>query len=200
MALSSRVTDANLDTLSPLGRKVMRLDAPDTYQQLVIPPGSADRRAELLRDLTPRDLLDGKIVDENAAACVLAGLWLRFDALDQSHKICQAIETPEGSFWHAIVHRREGDFSNSKYWFDRVGPSPLYKTMAARASEVINPFPADKSVYRLTVNGWNAAALVDLVAAVAHQPDDPRHTLAVAIQQIEWQVLFEHCRRIASGM
>lgn len=190
----------NLDTLSPLGRKVMRLKTPQAYRRLIIDGSSADPNAELLRDLTPRDLLDGKIADDNAAACVLAGLWLRFDALDESHKICQAIETPEGSFWHAIVHRREGDFSNSKYWFDRVGDLPLYKTLAARASEVINPFPADKSVFRLTASGWNPSAFVDLVAAVAHQPNDPRHSLAVTLQQIEWQVLFEHCRRIATGM
>ena len=50
-----------------------------------------------------------------------AGLWLLHDFLDQSHTISQDLETKEGSFWHAIMHRREPDASNSKYWWRIVG-------------------------------------------------------------------------------
>lgn len=51
----------------------------------------------------------------------MAGLWLLAGDLDASHEISQSDHSPEGSFWHGIMHRREGDFSNAKYWFRRVG-------------------------------------------------------------------------------
>ena len=47
--------------------------------------------------------------DEALAAPVLqAALWLYADDLDRSHRICQQIEDATGSFWHGIMHRREG--------------------------------------------------------------------------------------------
>ena len=47
---------------------------------------------------------------------LVAGIWLYVDDLDRSHTISQSLDTVEGSLWHAIMHRRESDFSNSKYW------------------------------------------------------------------------------------
>ena len=50
--------------------------------------------------------------DEDMARACLAGLWLYHDFLDESHRISQEIETPTGSYWHGLMHRREGDFGN----------------------------------------------------------------------------------------
>ena len=50
--------------------------------------------------------------DRDMAATCRSGLWLYHDFLDEAHTISQEIETPEGSYWHALVHRREPDFSN----------------------------------------------------------------------------------------
>ncbi len=54
-----------------------------------------------------------------------AGLWLYVDDLDRSHVISQSIKDKTGSYWHAIMHRREGDFSNSRYWHNRAAEHPL---------------------------------------------------------------------------
>ena len=70
------------------------------------------------------------------AACCIAGVWLLHDFLDESHTISQGIDTPSGSFWHAIMHRREGDFSNAKYWFRRVGQHPVFDALGQRAAEL----------------------------------------------------------------
>jgi hypothetical protein len=51
----------------------------------------------------------------------------------------------------------------------------------------------------VVASGWDPAAFVDLVAAVRNSPDDPRHRLAVALQRIEWQTLFDVCTRAAAG-
>ncbi|WP_442510186.1 hypothetical protein SH528x_001794 [Novipirellula sp. SH528] len=59
-----------------------------------------------------------------------SGLWLLAGDLDRSHRISQDIDEKEGSFWHGIMHRREGDFSNAKYWFRRVGKHPVITQLA----------------------------------------------------------------------
>jgi len=63
--------------------------------------------------------------DHGGVPACRAGLWLAFDFLDESHKISQDIDSPDGSFWHGIMHRREPDPSNSKYWWRRVGSHPV---------------------------------------------------------------------------
>ena len=57
---------------------------------------------------------------------VRAGLLLLNDDLSTSHEIAQQIESSTGSFWHAIMHRREGDFFNASYWFLRTGNHPAF--------------------------------------------------------------------------
>ncbi len=185
--------------LSAVAEKVISIDSEDTYKRLVVDaPGSVAARSTL-EALKPDDLFVGPMVSQADAAAALAGLWLRHDWLDQAHRIVQHIETPTGSFWHAIMHRREGGFSNSRYWYRRTEEHPLGATLAIRVGEAINPHPADNSVFRIIAQGWNPAALVDLVEQVHGHPDDPRHALAVAIQEIEWRSLFEYCARAAAG-
>ena len=77
--------------------------------------------------------------------------------------------------------------------------SPVFATLAVRADDVIRGYPADKSLFRLTNAGWNAPAFVDLVAAVHDKPSDARHALPVALQQLEWRILFDHCTHSAAG-
>ncbi|HTH56919.1 MAG TPA: hypothetical protein VL728_12805 [Cyclobacteriaceae bacterium] len=38
-----------------------------------------------------------------------------------SHNIAQEIETLDGSWVHAYLHRKEGDESNAGYWYTRAG-------------------------------------------------------------------------------
>ncbi len=61
----------------------------------------------------------------HADATCRAGLWLLAGDLEASHRISQSDDSPEGSFWHGIMHRRERDYSNAKYWFRRVGVHPV---------------------------------------------------------------------------
>ena len=186
------------DPLSPLGRKLLKLD-PNAYGELV-PRGPGNGLArDLLDSMQPADLIAGKVASRDDARAMLAGLWLYFDFLDESHTISQSLSSDTGSFWHAIMHRREGDFSNSKYWYARCQAHPALPVMAAAAGKAVNAMPADKSLLRLVATGWNPSAFVDLVQAVYAAPDDSRHPLAVALQRMEWQVLFDHCTRAAVG-
>src|ERR1700722_18838832 len=76
----------------------------------------------LLKALDPQQAFaPHRIVDEDMARGCLAGLWLHHDFLDESHVLSQEIHTPTGSYWHGLMHRREPDFENAKYWFRRMG-------------------------------------------------------------------------------
>jgi hypothetical protein len=65
-----------------------------------------------------------------------SGLWLLAGDLSRSHDISQDNHSAEGSFWHGIMHRREGDFGNAKYWFGRVGKHPLLDQLSERTEGV----------------------------------------------------------------
>jgi hypothetical protein len=119
------------------------------------------------------------------AACCRSGLWLAFGFLDESHVISQGIDTAEGSFWHAIMHRREPDASNSKYWWRRVGEHPVFALLAGEAA-------------RLGWKSWDPAAFVDECEKERGSGSE-RETLLREVQRAEWQRLFDWCHRHAVG-
>src|SRR5262249_24589033 len=143
----------------------------DGYTKLVVTGSGNTQAYAALRALAPETMLSSKPANLDAAAALLAGLWLWHDCLDESHKVSQQLHTTSGSMWHAIMHRREGDFSNSKYWYARCENHPCLPTIAAKANDVINPFPADKKILKLTIRGWDSDAFVDLVEEVYDHPN-----------------------------
>ena len=139
-------------------------------------------------------------VDREMAECCVSGIWLLYDRLDESHTISQGIETPSGSFWHAIMHRREGDFSNAKYWFRNVGRHPVFAELGERAHVAASLRDADSSLgdARLRDGAWDPFAFVDLCQAVARGQTTARE-LCLDVQQAEWELLFDYCYREAVG-
>jgi hypothetical protein len=133
-----------------------------------------------------------RIVDRDMAQCCLAGIWLLHDCLDESHTISQGIETPSGSFWHAIMHRREGDFSNAKYWFRRVGQHAVFAPLAKRAAELAVNLGASSSKFT-DGDEWDPFAFVDVCQQAAR--DGQGADLCRAVQQAEWELLFDSCYR-----
>ena len=99
-----------------------------------------------------------------------AAIWLYVDDLEASHAISQGIHDSTGSMWHAIMHRREGDFSNAKYWLKLAGSHPAF-------------------------SNHDPVQFVDEVAAQHFQ--NPEHL--VARQRAEWRTLFEWCANRAAG-
>ena len=103
---------------------------------------------------------------------LLAGLWLLADDLDRSHTISQSIDTPTGSYWHAILHRREGDFGNAKYWFHRVGNHPVIAELGYDPFAFTDDCQLDR--------GENSPKLVET-------------------QRREWKALFDWCLKEAGA-
>jgi hypothetical protein len=133
---------------------------------------------------------------ELADAC-LAALWLYGDDLDRSHRVSQGLRGREGSYWHGIMHRREGDFANAKYWFRRVGFHPIHEALAARARSLARDAP-DGAAYLRARTAWDPYAFVDLCEAAGAAQGGVAE-LGRRIQQQEWQLLFDYCYRRAIG-
>lgn len=141
-----------------------------------------------------------RLTDSNMGRSLLAGLWLLHNFLHESHEVSQAIDTPTGSFWHAIMHRREADFSNAKYWLRHVGPHELFEPLGRRAAELIAMRGDGQSFGRLIAgDSFDPLAFVDLVEQVEHGLREVARELCLDIQQAEWELLFDWCYRGAVG-
>ncbi len=163
-------------------------------------PGTADlwQRAALA-SLSVEDLVaPHRLGSRDMALACLAGLWIRYDFLDESHRISQDLETPTGSFWHGILHRREGDYSNAKYWFRRVGRHPVYGPLATAAHELAGESKVPGAETLTLTGAWDALQFVDLCQrAIEGAP--PLRQLCTQIQQREWELLFDYCHGQAVG-
>ncbi len=155
----------------------------------------ASARAALAA-LTPKSVLaPHDAADQKLAAACCAGLWLRFDFLDQSHHLSQSIDTPEGSLWHAIMHRREPDFANAKYWFRRSGSQDVYPSLAEAARRLASEAkPDSEAAFLIRQTDWDPLRFVDL-CEVALDGSPPLYSLCKRIQLAEWELLFDHCYR-----
>ena len=168
---------------------------------VAIGPGEPDsQQLSSLQDLTIEKAFAGQpLRDANSAACCISAIWLWHDFLDQSHQISQAIETASGSFWHGIMHRREGDFSNAKYWFRKVGSHDLYTTLGAAAETIVAAQPDQQESLQLTDNGqWDPFQFVDLCQQ-ALETDSSKKSLCQQLTRLEWQLLFDYCYHQACG-
>jgi hypothetical protein len=162
-----------------------------------LPPLDAGRPDAAVRTklsaLTLAELFAGRhFHDQEMAQACRAGLFWYHDCIDEAHTICQDIDTPSGSYWHGLVHRRQPDFANSKYWFRRVGRHPILEPLAAAATEL-----AAASALRIP-SPWDPSWFIDYCEACLAKRE-PAEMLARQIQQREWELLFDHCYRQAVG-
>lgn len=165
-------------------------------------PGTPTAAARFaLNALTVDRAFEGlALVDREMARACLSGIWLYHNYLDESHRISQSITNDTGNFWHAILHRREPDAWNSKYWFDRVRPHPVYPALQVQAGLLARGQGnelAPEARFLLDQSEWQPHRFVDL-CEMARVQGGKVESLCLAIQAVEWQVLFAYCYRLAA--
>lgn len=179
------------------------IDAPNLRPFLddrLMPLGPGRPREEFrarLAALTPSQLFDPTpLVRLSFAEACQAALWLRHDFLDESHRISQDLPNIEGSYWHGIMHRREPDYENSKYWFRRVGHHRVMDPLLEEAAK-LSVGAKGEAAYLAAQTQWDPVRFIDLCQSNAAE-SAPYHLLCRQIQQAEWNLLFEHCWREAT--
>jgi hypothetical protein len=142
--------------------------------------GTSPIPAKEILSIDEAKLLGGRPADAAMAAAVRAGLLTRADLFHEAHQVSQDIATPTGSYWHGILHRREPDYGNARYWFDRVGSHPAFPELAAAVAAAAG---ASKPLAELTARGrWDAYRWIRLCEECA---DGDRADLREALERIE---------------
>jgi hypothetical protein len=142
-------------------------------------PGTSD--AATIRRLLAVTI-GGLTEERHDAALALALLW--HDEFDDAHQLCQAHEGhADCDYVHALLHRREGDFANAKYWFGEVGPHPLDLPLAQAVQTLGRADLLDRG-------RWRPAAMVDS-CAMALRGDSATRLSLMQLQAEEFRALGE---------
>ena len=122
---------------------------------------------------------------------VVSALALCNDDLRLSHEVSQSINTPIGSWLHGCMHRREGDFSNSKYWYRKVGSHACFFKISSKFDGFLAQY-SPKGEVKLKSLGkvWNPFDFIDLCSEAEFESRHI-HKILKQAQLIELELLVE---------
>jgi hypothetical protein len=208
---------------------IAEIDSPEVAaaQSAEWPPlrALAPRRPEpsgltaVLSSLQPQHLVPN-LQSLGEAVSLKAGLYLIHDFLHEAHELAQVAEKRgaplTAAYWHGLVHRREPDYDNARYWFRRVGRHPLFQRLGSdvrldrasgwgldcRDGRVATDIemPLDRA------GQWSPMAFIDWCESLAEGAHTPPHEatgsrlLAVRIQALEMRRLLEFTVAAAQGV
>lgn len=140
---------------------------------------------DLSRD--PDDILFPRALSPRGAR---AGLLLHHGQWEEAHRIAQDLSTPEGSFWHGIIHRLEPDPGNAAYWFRRTGRHAVFPSLRTAVREIEARYPQ----CRLKMGqDWDPFAWIDLWGSAGRDKGSDAWRMAVEIDRAEWGILYQYC-------
>jgi hypothetical protein len=157
-------------------------------------------KATDLHELVPR------VRSQPDAVALKAGLFQIHSFLDASHELSQSIEGEgrhrSGDYWHAVNHRREPDYGNSKYWFRQVGRHPVFEPLAECAVDLLAGTPRIANEWQgrlVTSRGWDPFAFVDMCQSATGSADGELQQVARQIQLAEMRLLLDQTYDDAAG-
>jgi hypothetical protein len=127
-----------------------------------------------------------------SAAAYLAALHLWNDNLSAAHEIVQSAETPAAMLLHGIVHRREGDYDNARYWFRQAGNHPAYHGLQVRvaaylkSSRPVGGAVGDALEQMAAQGSWNPYLFVSAAAMLEYRTEEREARARLEyVQQLE---------------
>jgi hypothetical protein len=174
-----------MKTYSDLADRILR---EEHLLQKLIP--SEPLNYGLLQKLRAADdavLSEGRAIgNPGMFALVRGGLLYALDAVDEAHKIFQDSPGDLGAYWHGMMHRREGDFDNARYWFRRAGVLPMFSDLQRAATE--------HSAVMARQSNWDPYLFTGACEQARFGETESLKELA-SLQRIEFEVLFAYCWR-----
>ena len=152
------------------------------------PPGLGPGRRDSIKSI---EELNQEIESLNLAGTTIelarSAAFLWHDHLDASHDISQDLLSSDGSFLHGVMHRREPDYPNAKYWFRRAGSHSAYLILSSRVEKYLGEVQNDLLSKLLVPGGcWDPFAFVD---AVERREEDIE--ILQNIQRLEFESFVE---------
>lgn len=124
---------------------------------------------------------DSTAISSDHQSALRSALWLLAGDLGRSHQISQDLSTPLGSFWHGVMHRREADYHNAKYWFYKCPKLGFFE----RLKTLVDNDPLASPLARGTT--WDPFEFVDQCQKGAKKHGELEQQ-CIRAQWLEWQV------------
>jgi hypothetical protein len=175
-----------------LGRITFCYPAP---RGLPVPVKPKRGRTELLEQMESFDW--SSVTAGRNDDLIRAGAFWLHGFLEESHRIAQGIHKAEGSYWHGLMHRSEGDFSNAMYWFRRVGSHAIFPQLLNSVQSLQANSPTQQKALNEigAASEWQPQWLVDLCGEAYWGHCDGLDLLQ-RIATLEYDLLMGYCLRM----
>jgi hypothetical protein len=130
-----------------------------------------------------------KIARPAEFALVRGGLLYALDAIHEAHVYFQDNTGDLAAYWHGMMHRREGDFDNARYWFRRAGTQPFFATAHSAA--------AAHSADMARQSNWDPYLFTGECEQAKFGAENVAELLA--LQRVEFDAAFDYTWRQAVG-
>ena len=133
-------------------------------------------------------------LDDAAAIRLRATALVYHDHHDAAHDLVQDLADRDGALLHGILHRREPDYWNAKYWFRRFVAHPAHVALGKRVPSLMTE-PAHAALAKEIIRpgAFDPFAFVDLVEAAASPPsNDPAVRWLRRVQNAEFEEIVAH--------
>ena len=187
--------------------------------------GSGVRPLALVRTGSSSPELRKAISELRITGSVRSGLYLYCGCWDEAHSVADSVDRPDGYFWHGIVHRQEPDPGNAAYWFGKTGIHPVFTRLGEEAADSgykIQPAASEEHAQVMAAEplrdawvppisgaapggpcasgrAWDPFAFIEYCESARRRPGSKEEQVAMKVQLIEWQLLFDHCARGSRG-
>ena len=159
----------------------------DLLRKLIPQEPDAPLLARRIREADEATISGGRAVgDPGIFALVRGVLFYAVDAIHEAHAVFQEAPGDLGAYWHGMMHRREGDFENARYWFRRAGKLGFFDLLHRAASEH-SPVMARQS-------NWDPYLFTGECEQARFGAEEGLKELA-ALQLVEFEGVFEYCWR-----